>query len=75
MIDIHLDLVAERCPMSLLLVKRAFKQIEAGQLLSVRLVDKHSVSDVLQYLSIQNAKIHHRVEGEVSVINIRKQDD
>ncbi|MCY9870955.1 sulfurtransferase TusA family protein [Vibrio barjaei] len=75
MTDVHLDLVEERCPMSLLLVKRAFKQIEIGQLLSVRLVDKHSVSDVLQYLSIQNAAIHHRIEGEVSVINIRKQDD
>ncbi|MBY6199285.1 sulfurtransferase TusA family protein [Vibrio hangzhouensis] len=75
MTEIQLDLVHERCPMSLLLVKRAFKQLTLNQLLSVRLADKNSVSDILQYLSKQNAQVDCLEERETTFINIRKQDN
>ncbi|MGR5347864.1 sulfurtransferase TusA family protein [Vibrio mediterranei] len=75
MTEIQLDLVHERCPMSLLLVKRAFKQLTLNQLLSVSLADKSSVSDILQYLSKQNAQVDRLEERETTFIKIRKQDN
>ncbi|SEG61576.1 sulfurtransferase TusA family protein [Vibrio hangzhouensis] len=75
MTEIQLDLVHERCPMSLLVVKRAFKQLTLNQLLSVRLADKSSVSDILQYLSKQNAQVDCLEERETTLIKIRKQDN
>lgn len=75
MTEIQLDLVHERCPMSLLLVKRAFKQLTLNQLLSVRLADKSSVSDILQYLSKQNVQVDCLEERETTLIKIRKQDN
>jgi len=75
MTDIQLDLENERCPMSLLLVKRAYKQLETQQVLRVRIVDAQSIRDCRHDLIKQNAMIDCTQEHHVTVMTISKRKD
>ncbi len=46
-----LDLKSERCPMALLLAKRATSHLLVNQCLEIHLTDKASLQDITRYLN------------------------
>lgn len=75
MTDIELNLEQERCPMSLLLVKRAYKALEPNQTLSVRIIDSQSVQDCKAYLLNHDADVQCQRQDEVTVMTIVNKKD
>ncbi|CAH0524983.1 sulfurtransferase TusA family protein [Vibrio hippocampi] len=69
----QLDLKDERCPMSLLLVKRAYKALGVGEAMSIVLVEPQSVTDVSSYLGMQTAKVDKQTRSDVTTISVLKQ--
>ncbi|MGF1778150.1 sulfurtransferase TusA family protein [Vibrio nomapromontoriensis] len=70
-----LDLTQERCPMSLLRVKRCYKPLGCGEYLQVQLTDESSIKDILNYLKVQNADVHCLRAGNVTTLTVSKQED
>jgi TusA-related sulfurtransferase len=75
MTHIELDLEQERCPMSLLLVKRAYKALGSNQTLKVRIIDRQSVRDCSSYLIKHKANVQCQQQGEVTVMTIVNKKD
>lgn len=75
MTHIELDLEQERCPMSLLLVKRAYKALGSNQTLTVRIIDSQSVRDCRSYLIKHKADVQCQQQGEVTVMTIVNKKD
>lgn len=75
MTHIELDLEQERCPMSLLLVKRAYKALGFNQTLKVRIIDSQSVRDCNNYLLRHKADVQCQQQGEVTVMTIVNKKD
>ncbi|MFA0087465.1 sulfurtransferase TusA family protein [Vibrio sp. 10N.261.51.F12] len=70
-----LDLTQERCPMSLLRVKRSYMPLVSGEQLCIQLTDESSVRDILNYLKVQNANVHCQTAAGVTTLTISKQED
>ncbi|ACB55677.1 sulfurtransferase TusA family protein [Aliivibrio fischeri] len=48
-----LDLTQHRCPMSLLLAKRASQALVTNEILQIKVVDKASLADMIAYFERQ----------------------
>ncbi|WP_406707689.1 sulfurtransferase TusA family protein [Vibrio methylphosphonaticus] len=70
-----LDLSQERCPMSLLLVKRSFKPLGLDEQLHIQLIDESSIRDILNYLMMQNADVDCSKAGNVTTLTVSKQEN
>ncbi|GMQ47380.1 sulfurtransferase TusA family protein [Vibrio sp. 10N] len=75
MTHIELNLEQERCPMSLLLVKRAYKALGSNQTLKVRIIDSQSVRDCSNYLAKHNADVQCQQQDEITVMTIVNKKD
>ncbi|WP_425244310.1 sulfurtransferase TusA family protein [Vibrio gelatinilyticus] len=70
----YLDLLNQRCPMSLLLVKRACKSMASSDKLIVKLADSQSQQDILKFLHSKQYQIYCTQGADCSSITITKQD-
>ncbi|WP_087019435.1 sulfurtransferase TusA family protein [Thaumasiovibrio subtropicus] len=65
-----LDLKNERCPMALLLAKRAACQLSVHQRLDIHLTDTASLQDITRYLTQHHYSVSMECESE-SVMRLR----
>ncbi|MDD9154850.1 sulfurtransferase TusA family protein [Aliivibrio sp. S4TY2] len=61
-----LDLSQQRCPMSLLLAKRAAQSLDINGKLEIKVVDKTSLADIMKYFELNAFAIN--VEYEASFV-------
>ncbi len=65
-----LDLRLERCPMALLLAKRAGKSLESGVKLDIYAQDSASIKDMLRYFRHQGFIVDVHSKPEFSIISL-----
>ncbi|MDA9556189.1 sulfurtransferase TusA family protein [Vibrio sp.] len=67
-----MDLTKERCPMSLLLVKRYVVKMEVGEQVTVLLRDLASFSDIQHFLKLHGYDIHELKIGDNLALIVNK---
>jgi TusA-related sulfurtransferase len=78
--DIHtdmahqtLDLTSKRCPLALLLAKRAYHALLPQQSLQIHLTDLGSLHDILRYFYTMNAVISvENSESQHTILAVKK---
>ncbi|MFD2180316.1 sulfurtransferase TusA family protein [Veronia pacifica] len=68
-----LDLRDQRCPMSLLMVKRASAMLEKGQKLEIMLSDKAAEADIQRYLLSNAFLVSKSTDAVATVLLVIKQ--
>jgi TusA-related sulfurtransferase len=67
------DLTKERCPMSLLLAKRASAKLNSSQSLRILVSDHSSLSDMQAYFQRQKIDVQVRLEADHYQLIITKE--
>ncbi|MGF1688263.1 sulfurtransferase TusA family protein [Photobacterium japonica] len=71
-----LDLTAERCPMALLLAKRATHALKKGEKMEIHMTDAGARQDIPRYLSTQGMAIEVLMDSHhVLAITVTKGDN
>lgn len=69
-----LDLTSQRCPMALLLAKRAYHALMPAQSLQIRLSELGSLHDILRYFQSQAADVRLEQSSSLSILFVVKKE-
>ena len=67
-----LDLSQQRCPMSLLLAKRAAQSLDKNGKLEIKVVDKTSLADIMKYFELNTFSINVDHEASYSFLTVTR---
>ncbi len=67
----RLDLSAYRCPMVLLLAKKACINLGGGERLQLLVTDSASVNDICRYLNQNGFTFKKKIQGESTVLDVQ----
>ncbi|MCP3697950.1 MAG: sulfurtransferase TusA family protein [Aliivibrio sp.] len=67
-----LDLSQQRCPMSLLLAKRAAQNLDKNGKLEIKVVDKTSLADIMKYFELNAFSINVDHEASYALLTVTR---
>lgn len=67
-----LDLSQQRCPMSLLLAKRAAQSLDKNEQLEIKIVDKTSLADIMKYFELNAFTINVAHEALYAFLTVSR---
>ncbi|MDD9177821.1 MULTISPECIES: sulfurtransferase TusA family protein [Aliivibrio] len=67
-----LDLSQQRCPMSLLLAKRAAQRLDKNGKLEIKVVDKTSLADIMKYFELNAFAINVEHEASYAFLTVTR---
>ena len=67
-----LDLRDHRCPMGLLLAKRACAKLKAHESIQLLIQDQASLDDIYRYLLRTGFIVHREEQGETIILQVQK---
>ena len=68
-----LDLREQRCPMALLMAKRACSSLKQGQRIALYITDRGALKDIPRYLEKNGFKFERQPVQGATVIHVTKQ--